>query len=243
MSSNDPGSPNPFTRPTFIAAAIVIAVIVALGILVVVMNWVSPVTSPPTQTTTPPTSAPTTSTADASVCGLEGFETESSLEEAPGVEWELVGTVAVPVDPAVGPGVIDDDGFRSCFAHTAEGALFAAVNYVALSSDPRLQPSVWRLLEDGPIRDQTKAESSEETAQPSSNRLQVAGFKVLSYSGDRAVIDVAWQVSSPASGLMSMPIEFVWLQGDWYLATTNSGLPYAPSPIENLGGYIPWSGA
>lgn len=240
MTTDEPRSSSPFARGGFVTAAIVVGIIAALGIFVLIATLVSPPNPVPTSG---PTDSPGPSAGDASVCGLEGFEATSSLEEAPDVEWELVGTVAAPTDPRVGPGIVDNDGFRSCFAHTSEGALFAAVNYVALSSDPRLQPLVWQLLEDGPVKDQARAQSESSTTSPSSSRLQVAGFTVLSYSADRAVIDVAWQVTSPATGLMSVPIEFVWQGGDWRIATTTEGLPYAPAQIENLGGYIPWSGA
>lgn len=240
MTTEEPGARKPFLRrATAIGAAVVVAAIVVLGIFVLIANLVSPHPAP----TSPTTNGPGPSAGDESVCGLEGFETTSSLEEAPDVRWELVGTVAAPTDPEVGPGVVDGDGFRSCYAHTAEGALYAAVNYVALSSDPRLQPLVWRLLEEGQVRDQAQADAEAGQATPSSSRLQVAGFKVLSYSPDKAVIDVAWQVTSPSTGLMSVPLELVWQDGDWRIATTDTGLPYSPAQIENLGGYIPWSGA
>jgi len=189
------------------------------------------------------TAAPTgTSRESESVCGLSGFETSSSLSSAPSAEWTLVGTVAAPSTSA-GPGTVDGAGFRSCFAQTAEGALLAAVNYVALSSDPRLQPDLWRLLEPGVVRDRVRDAYGDATGVPSSTRMQVAGFKVLQYDGASAVIDVAWQITGSQSGLVSMPIELVWLEGDWLVATTDAGLPYAPTALQSLGGYIPFSGA
>lgn len=238
--SDSPQRPSPFTRPGFIAAAVVVVLIVVGGGIAIFAGLTS--TADPDPAPTSGTSSPAPSAADESLCGLEGFETESSLTEAPDNEWELVGTVAAPTDPQVGPGVVDD-GFRSCYVHTAEGALFAAVNYVAMGSDPRLQPRLWELLEDGPFKDQAEAEARGASPAPSSSRLQVAGFKVLSYAADRAVIDVAWQVTSPTTGLMSAPIEFVWQHGDWHIATTETGLPYSPAQLQSLGGYIPWSGA
>lgn len=240
MSNDESRSGSIFSRRGFVAATIVVGAIVALGIFVLIATLVSPPGGGPA---TDPTNGPGPSAGDESVCGLDGFETTSTLDEAPDVQWELVGTVAAPTSPDVGPGVVENDGFRSCFAHTAEGALFAAVNYVALSSDPRLQPGVWQLLEEGPVRDQAEADAGSATPAPSESRLQVAGFNVLSYSVDKAVIDVAFQVTAPSTGLMSLPIEFVWQDGDWRVATTGTGLPYAPVQIENLGGYIPWSGA
>ncbi|MGE3194629.1 MAG: hypothetical protein AB7K08_14315 [Microbacteriaceae bacterium] len=237
---SDNAQPSPFTRPGFIAAAIVVLLIVVAGGIAVIVGLTSQGDPDPTPTGT---TGPGPSAEDESVCGLEDFETESSLTEAPDNEWELVGTVAAPTDPEVGPGVVDDDGFRTCFAHTAEGALYAAANYVALSSDPRLQPRIWMLLEEGPVRDQAEADSASNPSEPSSSRLQVAGFRVLEYSASTAIIDVAWQVTSPTPGLISMPIEFTWQEGDWRLATTDTGLPYSPSQLQSLGGYIPWSGA
>lgn len=238
--SDNAERPRPFSRPGFIAAAIVVLLILVAGGIAVIVGITSSRDPGPTPTDT---SGLGPSAEDASVCGLEGFETESSLTVAPDNDWELVGTVAAPTDPAVGPGVVDSDGFRSCFAHTAEGALYAAVNYVASSSDPRLQPRLWTLLESGPVRDQAEAASSSATFEPSASRLQVAGFRVLKYSASTAVIDVAWQVTAPATGLMSQPIEFVWQEGDWRLATTATGLPYSSSTLESLGGYTLWTGA
>ncbi len=240
MSTGDPDSKSPFARRGFITAAIVVGVIVALGIFVLVMNLVSPpAQAPQLDPTTPP--PPTTSAADASVCGLEAFETESSLNQAPDVEWELVGTVAVPIDPAVGPGVIDDDGFRSCYAHTAEGALFATVNYFALSSDARTLPRISELLEPGPGKD---AAEEAATSEPTANtRLQVAGFKVNSYTPEEAVIDVAWSVTTSGGQLVSLPIVMRWIDGDWKVALTDTGeFPFTSAPLDNLGGYIPWAG-
>lgn len=238
MSTEDPGSANPFARRGFVAAVVVVGVIVVLGIFVLVSSLLAPAKTPPI---TEPTTAPTQSAADASVCGLEGFEATSSLTKAPEVKWELVGTVAVPVDPTVGPGAIDDDGFRSCFAHTAEGALFATINYFALSSDARTFPRIPELIEPGPGRDAAaSAAGGEQTA---NTRLQVAGFKVNSYTGEEAVIDVVWSVTTSGGRLVSLPIVLHWVDGDWKIALTEKGqLPFSSAPLENLGGYIPWAG-
>lgn len=242
MSDGSATPRNPYTRPGFIVAAVVVAAVLAAAVVVLTSGLLKGPAPKPTVSDTPSADAEAPIASDLSVCGLEGFEHSSSLVAAPENEWELVGTVAAPTAPTAGPGVVDADGFRSCFAHTASGALFAAVNYVALSSDPRLQPHVWRLMEPGEVRDQAEAAAAN-GAEPSSSRLQVAGFRVLKYDGATAVVDVAWQVTAPNDGLMSLPVELTWMDGDWYLATTSTGLPYAPASIQNLGGYIPWSGA
>lgn len=240
MSTAD--SQSPFRSRGFVVAAIVVGAIVLAAIVVLVTSLLGG-----GENDADPTPAPTTSTsadpgsADPSVCGLEGFEGTSSLTTAPENEWELVGTVAAPTDAnGAGPGTIDD-GFRSCYAHTAEGALFAAVNYVALASDSRNVPRLPELVEPGPGRDAALAAGG--GGGSSSTRVQVAGFKINSYSADEAVVDIAWNVTSSGSALVSMPVVLHWVDGDWKIVLDDNGQPpFAASPLENLGGYIPWAG-
>jgi hypothetical protein len=235
---------SPFRKKGFIAAAIVVGVIALAAIIVLVTSVVggSNGTPSPAPTSSPDSSPTAEPVEDPSVCGLEGFETENTLDAAPEATWELVGTVAAPTDPkGSGPGVVDD-GFRSCYAHTAEGALYAAVNYIALASDSRNISRLAELVEPGAGRD-AALEAATTSPTASTTRLQVAGFKVNSYDGQEAVIDVVWEVTSQNDALVSSPTVLHWVDGDWKLVLTDEGTPpFASSQIENLGGYIPWSG-
>jgi hypothetical protein len=237
--SDDNTQPNnPFTSRGFIAAAIVIVVIILAAVIVLVTTLTtSP--DPSAQPTSTP-SSPIASGNDRSVCGLKGFETKSSLTAAPATKWELVGTVAAPTDPkGAGPGVAAG-ALRSCYAHTAEGALFAAVGYIAVGSDTRNVPRLYELLADGPVRDELKATPS--PGDPSTDRLQVAGFKINSYTANEATIDVAWQITSAGSALVSFPTVLRWEHGDWKVVIDRNGPPFAPTPLTSLGGYRPWAG-
>lgn len=238
MSDDNAQTDNPFARRGFIAAGIVVAVVVLAAVIVLVTSLTAP-KHPAAQPTTTPSGA-AVSASDKSICGLKSFETESSLTAAPETKWELVGTVAAPTDSKVGPGKVDSDGFRSCYAHTAAGALFAAVGYIAVGSDARNVPRLYELLAQGPVRDQLQAAPS--PGDPSSDRLQVAGFKVDSYSATEATIDVAWQVTSAGGALVSFPTVLRWEDGDWKVVIEQNGPPFAPSPLTSLGGYIPWAG-
>lgn len=240
MTNTEPR--NPFTRRGFIAAAIVVGVILLAALIVLVTSLTRPSTNDATPTGTPsPSAAPTANADDASVCGLPGFEKTSSLTAAPDNKWELVGTVAAPTDPAgAGPG-IDQDGFRSCYSHTAEGALYAAVHFVALGTDSRNSSKIYELLSEGKARDAVKA-AGDSPSTPSSARLQVAGFKVDAYTATDATIDIAWTVTSEGAALVSVPTVLHWEEGDWKIVLTESGAPISPGPISNLGGYIPWAG-
>lgn len=243
MSTAD--SRSPFRSRGFIVAAIIVGVIILAAIVVLVTslarggdNTATPAPSP----SSPASASPATS-AQASVCGLPGFETSSSLTAAPNNKWELVGTVAAPIDPAVGPGIVKNDGFRYCYAHTAEGALFAAVNYAAVGTDATLASQQPALVASGPGRDALKALSAQSSGTSTGGqRAQVAGFKIASYTADATTVDLALNYSQ--SGLVSLPLKLIWEEGDWKVVLTNTGQPpLAPAPLQNLGGYMPWGGA
>ena len=90
MSDDNTTPSNPFTSRGFIAAAVVVGVIILAAVIVLVTSLTAP-RDPVAQPTSTP-SGPVASGDDRSICGLEGFETESSLTAAPETKWELVGT-------------------------------------------------------------------------------------------------------------------------------------------------------
>lgn len=240
MSDDNTQPSNPFTSRGFIAAAIVIGVILLAGVIVLVTSLTAP-HDPVTKPTSSP-SGPVASSDDKSVCGLPGFETNNSLTAAPThTKWELVGTVGTPTDPkGAGPGRTDSDGFRSCFAHTGAGALYAAVNFIALGTDGTLRPRLTELVADGPGKDAIA--NSDPNAGTDSARAQLAGFRIDSYDAGSATVDLALNYNT--GDLVSVPIKLVWEDGDWKLVLTDSGtLPLKPAQLQSLGGYIPWAGA
>ena len=242
MSDDNTQPENPFARRGFVAAAIVVGVIVLAGVIVLVTSLTSPKGDPVVQPTN--TGGPVAAGDDKSICGLEGFEEESTLTEAPDTEWELVGTVAAPTDPeGAGPGVIAADGFRSCYAHTAQGALYFTVNFLAIGTDATIRDQLIDLVQAGPGRDAAQEAQENSTGDSGSGiRAQVAGFKIGSYDGDSATVDRARNTSTGV--LVSQPIKLVWEAGDWKVIFAEDGtLPLEPAQLQSLGGYIPWAGA
>lgn len=238
---------SPFKRPGFIVAAVIVGIILIAGLIVLVtsplrdnIDFADPRPSPSASSS----ASPSISTAEASICGLEGVDDENTLTAAPETDWDLVGTVAAPSgSDGAGPGDLDEAGFRSCYAHTAEGALFAAVNIYAMSTDSRLAGELSeRYLAPGPGRD-AAIERGRDIDPTNSTRAQLAGYKIDSYSIDETTVDLVFQISSSGQ-LVSIPTVLQWNAGDWKIVTDAEGLsPLAPAPIENLAGYTPWSGA
>lgn len=240
MSNDNTQPSNPFTSRGFIAAAIVVGVVILAAVIVLVTSLTTP---KPVAGPTSTRSGPVAGGNDESICGLPGFETESSLTTAPSTKWELVGTVAAPTDAKIGPGKIAADGFRSCFAHTAQGALYFVVNYLALGTDGTLRQQLPELVQAGAGRDALiQATSKSNGTDSSGQRAQVAGFKIGGYDGRSVTIDLALNYSD--GRLISAPLKLTWEPGDWKMVLSDTGqLPLAPAPLDSLGGYIPWAGA
>lgn len=239
---SDTESRSPFTSRGFIFGAIIFGVLVLAAILLAVTSLGGGGgQSAPATTPTPTTAATSEADADAaSVCGLPGYEESGTLTSAPAAEWSIVGTMAAPSSDTAGPGVIADDGLRSCYAHTVEGAAFAVANIWAMGTDGRISDLVTESLTvPGPGRD---AALARETTQSNTGlSTQIVGVKVLSYDGTNATVDTAFQISD--GRLISFPYALRWVEGDWKLVLTDDGLPtFRPVALQSLGGYLAWSG-
>lgn len=233
---------SPFRKKSFVAAAIAVAVIALAAVIVLVTSIFGGASPEPLPSAAPTTSEPSPSAdaeEDPSVCGLEGSEDENTLSNAPDVDWELVGTVAAPTSAVAGPGT-DEQGFRSCYARTAEGALLMVANFIAMGTDSTLQPRLVELVAPGPGRDALETEVGSSNSS-SSSRAQVAGYRIGSYTADAATIDVVMNYSD--GSFVSIPLKVVWAEGDWKAeVTANGDFPLSPAQVPNLGGYTPWSG-
>ena len=238
---------NPFTKPGFIIAAALVVALIAAAVVIFLLPKGQDNAEPAPGTAVsanPATAGPSaTAVAGKSVCGLPS-STETALGAAPKSKWELVGKIAAPTDPKTfGPGVTDEDGFRSCFAKSPTGALYAATNILAMGSsgDPVLnRKATDQLLMPGPGRDIARADSSSKST--SNSTVQFRGFVIKSYSPSAANVDIAFQTDKGLLGHAVLPLQ--WADGDWKLAIADSGqLINEIAQLRDLSGFIPWSGA
>jgi hypothetical protein len=185
QSTENTTESNPFTNPGFIIAAVLVVAMVAATIIIFLVPKGNEDAQPaPTAAKSgSPATATATAAADRSICGLPA-SSDTALGAAPTSKWELVGRMAAPTDPKTsGPGVTDDSGFRSCFAHSPTGALYAAVNAVALGSSTQDEAKLAeRLLVPGAGRDAAmKAATSRNSSNETGQSAQIRGFVVKSY--------------------------------------------------------------
>ncbi|MFS0700056.1 hypothetical protein AB6N24_08815 [Cellulomonas sp. 179-A 4D5 NHS] len=248
MSTNDT-EPSPWTRPSFITAAIVVAIVVMLGAALAIRALTNddanaappePTASASASAEPSPTSDDEAAGTDASICGLEGVETTGTVTMAPAGEWAFQGTTAYPTSPEFGPGQADTTGARFCFQHSPEGALFMAANAVVQASDPATA-SAWaqEVLAQGQFYDQLLSELG--TPSPESNsRVNIVGFRLLAYDGKTARVDIALRGTFDAqTATVSGVYELVWQSGDWKISSDVQE-PLNVAVIPDLAGYVSW---
>lgn len=198
-------------------------------------------------------SGSTTSTAkdpDASICGLPAGDQETPAA-SPDAHWTRLGQLEAP-SGAPGPGSTKD-GIRSCYAHSPTGALFAATNFLAAESGASGEHGQERLL---PLFAATPALEEAEAqpagtcheAEASTERLQIAGFRITASNADEVTVELALYGSSAGarSAIAGMTLPMRWEDGDWKFVLASAACesdPYNTTALENISGYVPWGGA
>jgi hypothetical protein len=177
---------------------------------------------------------------NASVCGLPAGSQQVPAV-APETQWELVGTIAAPTEPkSIGPG-IKEGKRRLCFAHSPAGALFAAVNFIAVAGRSPNDTALMReLTAEGAARDELLRQGSEPS--DPSFRIQVAGFRMDAYAATETTVDLAFRTSERGA-LIHMTLPLRWQAGDWKAVIVTAETPFVVERLQNLSGYVPWSGA
>ncbi|GGI02171.1 hypothetical protein ACFFGR_01485 [Arthrobacter liuii] len=229
---------SPLTKPKFIISAVVVAIIVALGIILALPKGGGTPTAEPSNSGSTTASTQPSAAAAASVCGLPSGDQAKPATTLTDTKWELVGKIAAPTSPAqFGPGKTEANGLRACFAHSPTGALYAGANMIVLGSSGRPDLLAQHLVVEGPERDKMLSEPP--TSAPRTAPFQIAGYKVVDYTGDRAVIEYGLKAANGSVG--SVPVAMQWQGGDWKWVLPATGMAEARQ-LSDLNGFISWAG-
>lgn len=238
---------SPLARPQFLVAAGVVVVIVVAGLVLLFSSLSKGDEQSAPPPTAEPSAAPSATTEapaqddDESVCGLDEVELEGRITSAPQANWQHDGPMAHPSADEHGPGEVNPAGVRYCFSHTPEGAVFAAASAAAHNADPDTITPWWEwALAEGDQRD-ALVEKGRFDEHVGGVRLEIGGFRLLTYSGDSATVDVAYTGSvqgEAATG--SLILHLVWQDGDWKLDTSGTRPPLDLTAVPNTAGYIEW---
>lgn len=186
-------------------------------------------------------------TEDKPICQQEASDA-TTIDSAPEVEWvEHEGRPSTPKSEGLGPAE-ETDGIGTCYRHSPEGALVASADYISviLSFDADevkklAQEHATGSDQDKIVQDFQRLEDTyrgTETKQIIEG-MKVAGYKVESYSEDRAVISVAYSMEAQgAHHEISFALPLTWQDDDWSFAADAYG-----DSSEDLTGYTPWGPA
>lgn len=240
---------NPWTRPGVLIAAAFLVVAVVLGIVVVTRTGpATPASAPTVATTTTPAEAatPTVSAIPGPAVGTAtspgaGGGDQQLPRTAPPVSWVTVKTLALPVSATAGPRV-NTDTVMSGYAHTPIGALIAvADNGLRFAVVDNWREATLSAVADTPGRAaflQQRAAYGRVTPTPG-QLTQIAGFNIVSYTPDRAVVQLA---RAAGDGSLTVTTDtVVWRDGDWELLLPDSGTTPPAADLQSLQGFIPWS--
>lgn len=158
--------------------------------------------------------------------------------EAPPVDtWEDVAGLGVPTSNTYGPHTRDGEVW-TCYEHSPVGAVFAAFYVYAALGNVEGVPEAW--IADSDVKAQM-VESGSGGTSGSGTTGTVAGFRVVSFTPERAVVDAVVEINTEnGPGLASMRFPFVWQEGDWKL-DGEAYLNSRPTPLETLDGYTEWA--
>ena len=225
--------------PKFLAAAVLLGLVLVAGIVLIGVRLLNggDDASPqhPTATATDKTPGST------SACGVpDGSQTVPN--SAPEADWSLAGKTAAPVSEVFGPSKTVD-GVHTCFAHNPTGALFAAINYYADTTDPAVRTKT--LLAERIFSDANagKADMGEDGGANALPTYQVSGFRVDDATPNRVSVAVVVRSTEGPTAGQQAAVTFTmgWQSGDWRVIVPPNGQP-PTTAIASLSGYIAWSG-
>lgn len=175
------------------------------------------------------------STVVAGTCSAGTSDNQSVLSAAPkDTKWVTTDSGWIgPVSKTAGPVV--DTPIRSCFEHSAEGALYAASWIMLQVNDPATSQQTYeRYVINGP-----------EWEEPSGGLFRIVGYQIISADADRVTIRLAVTIPSVGDGSdwWSSDLTMVWQDGEWRLRVpdTASTNPLGIARVSDTSKFIRWS--
>ncbi len=251
--------------PAWIGSAVLLGLVAVALVIVLIHAAVS--RKPGTATAATPPSAPSGSTAQAggaaspggsppataagadqagrpAGCSTTGADQTTPTSPPTGVTWSLTAGFAVPSSTGDGPKLHGAGGVGYCYSHTPLGALLAASNLGRGTGTPQDKQDA--VLSLSVVPNEYSAQVAKTPATPddqSGAGVQLAGFRIISYSPDQASIALAASVAGRTDSYPQLTVAMQWYAGDWR-AVPQPGptLVVTGSSAPSLAGFVPWSG-
>jgi len=208
----------------------------------------SPGAVPPAGIATAPGGVPATANAgqEGRPAGCTSSGSDQTVPTSPpsGVTWSLSAGFAVPSSVADGPKLHGPAGIAYCYSHTPLGALLAASNLGRGTGTPQDKQDA--VLSLSVVPNEYSAQVAKTPATPddqSGAGVQLAGFRIISYSPTQASIALAASVAGRTDSYPQLTVAMQWYAGDWR-AVPQPGptLVVTGSSAPSLAGFVPWAG-
>jgi len=208
----------------------------------------SPGAVPPAGIATAPGGVPATANAGQegrpAGCSTTGSDQTVPTSPPTGVTWSLSAGVAVPSSATDGPTLHSPAGIAYCYSHTPLGALLAASNLGRGTGTPQDKQDA--VLSLSVVPNEYSAQVAKTPATPddqSGAGVQLAGFRIISYSPTQASIALAASVAGRTDSYPQLTVAMQWYAGDWR-AVPQPGptLVVTGSSAPSLAGFVPWAG-
>jgi hypothetical protein len=246
------------------AAALMAVVVIALvAVLVVVGTRDKSVAAgdPATATAAPSalpapvggggsTSAPAAPTVPGGDNRPAGCATTATDQTIPGdtpkdVTWTLVAGTAVPQSSTAGPALHTPTGVGYCYARTPVGAVLAVSNLGHATGDAQAvqDDELKYSVVSGPLADELAAKPAVVSDPAATSGVQLAGFRIISYTPDTASVALALASSSRPGSYAVVTAAMAWNQGDWRVVLQPGPVAVATATsTTSLANFVPWSG-
>ena len=225
-----------------VKAGTVCAVLLGAMLLasVAIIVWSRTSSSSPTRpAAAPPASVPATGSVPAAPSANSATAAVSPTPTQ--VTWLQVGLGGLPFSATSGPTAIHA-GVPSGFAHTQPGAVMASVQILGRLSWAAQTSTSMHAVAVACTTPAAQAVKALTYGPPSDPSLipAVAGFQVVTYAPDQAVVNLAIRFNGV---LRVVPATMQWVSGDWKLAGAPGPLTDTNwAAVDDLTGYVLFSG-
>lgn len=154
-------------------------------------------------------------------------------------EWTMVADTATPISSQYGPYAQDGEVW-TCYEHSADGALFAAVYYASAAG--RVEGVYGEWLPEGETRDEIVANEDEymERDDGSVSMTHIA-YRFQTYTEEAAMVDLVMEAEvSGESANSGLRVALLWDGDRWVADFENFG--EEAYTVESLDGYSLWRG-
>jgi hypothetical protein len=219
-----------YTARGFVASAALLIFILITGIATSVLSARSSVPS----TGAAPARVP--DVAWGSRCGLP-HGSQDPVVGPPAAQWTLVGHVAAPAIPGVGPGELAGTD-RRCYQHSPLGALLAAANFLPISVAVTDHAAGIDHYVPGRLRDIFARQPAIPVAPQTT--VAIIGFKEDVLGRDAVNVMLALRING-VLGYAALPMRWTTPAGDWRVLLFSVQDPIDAGRLDSTAGYIPWT--